>query len=356
MSNDEKNTTPKISVITATYNGEKYISRTIESVLTQTLLDFEFIIIDDGSSDRTVEIINTYTKVDNRIKLIKRENPSGGPSIPKNTGLRMSKANYICFLDHDDYFHHQKLELMCKGLDQNKEWVAAFHDLKLVDAQENPHNGTYLSNANFLNLAASYIKNYSDDWYSCSEKFYEFMSLQYAAMHTISVVLAVDRLTKDPVSFRSRFSGSDDTDLWLRVGAQGTIGYLDTTLSFYRQHEKNLSLDTIKMTENAIEVHEENFLMARHRLSKINLINYKYKISNYNFELGYKFYKENKFKKSKKYYLKSINWIFSTKTIIAIIKLHLKNILFKVRLTKTMQLIKYTMTQYKDTKDPTHKK
>lgn len=99
---------PKVSVITPTYNREKYIKKCIESVLTQTLNDVEFIIIDDGSTDSTSKIIKEYT--DERIKYVKQVN--SGIGISRNNGIKMSKGDYIVFLDSDDYLEKDALEKM----------------------------------------------------------------------------------------------------------------------------------------------------------------------------------------------------------------------------------------------------
>jgi glycosyltransferase involved in cell wall biosynthesis len=311
---------PKVSIITATYNGEKYIGRAIDSIRSQTLEDFEFIIVDDGSTDNTLSIINQYAAIDERIRVVTRAMASGGPTIPKNLALSLTRAPYVCFLDHDDYFHPDKIKELSEALDAHEDWVAVFHDLQLVDSDEQPHKGTYLSNADFCNAAKSFMQPVGDDWYQCASDFYNFMSLRYAAMHTDSVMLARHRLLKDPISFRLRFMGSDDTDLWLRVGAQGQMGYLDIVLAYYRQHEQNLSSDTLAMTRNAVEVHEENYLLARSRFSENELLAYRNKIAKYHFELGYKLSTAGKFSEAKRSYLNALRLRVDYRTLKGLIK------------------------------------
>jgi glycosyltransferase involved in cell wall biosynthesis len=289
---------PKVCIITATYNGERYIERTIDSVLRQTLTDFEYIVVDDGSTDATPMLLETAAARDPRIRVVSQPKPSGGPTVPKNVGLAIARAPYVCFLDHDDYLHPEKLMLMCEGLDRHPDWVAAFHDLQLVTAEEVPHKGTYLSNSNFRVAAADLMTPAGDGWFDCDADFYTFMSLQYAAMHTASVILAPRRLMKDPVSFRERFKGCDDTDLWLRVGFQGKIGYLDKILSYYRIHDTNLSGDTISMTKMALEVMEENYLRGRARWSQSEQDQYKQKIHTYRLDLAYALRKQRRYREA----------------------------------------------------------
>lgn len=89
---------PRISVIIPLYNKEKSIARTIESILKQTLQDFELVIVDDGSTDNSVDIVRGFN--DDRIVLVQQKN--AGPGAARNTGVRNAKADWIVFLDADD--------------------------------------------------------------------------------------------------------------------------------------------------------------------------------------------------------------------------------------------------------------
>jgi len=112
---------PRVSIITPTYNGEKFIERAIKSVLRQTFKDWEMIIVDDGSRDNTVEIVKKYTKIDPRIKLIELKENTGGPAIPRTIACKKAKGEYIAFLDQDDLYYPEYLELKIKYLDENPE-------------------------------------------------------------------------------------------------------------------------------------------------------------------------------------------------------------------------------------------
>lgn len=93
--------TPKISVIIPIYNAETYVSRCIESVLDQTYCNWQMILVDDGSKDKSLEICQKYADVDNRISVIHQEN--AGPGIARNTGIAKASGNYVVFIDSDDY-------------------------------------------------------------------------------------------------------------------------------------------------------------------------------------------------------------------------------------------------------------
>lgn len=98
----------KISIITPCYNAAPYIVNTIQSVQNQTISDWEMIIVDDGSSDNSVEIIEKIIAQDSRIKLIQKEN--GGSASARNLALSIAQGEYIQFLDSDDTIDYKKLE------------------------------------------------------------------------------------------------------------------------------------------------------------------------------------------------------------------------------------------------------
>lgn len=103
-----------VSIITPLYNGERFIAQTIESVLAQTYTDWEMIIINDGSTDRSEEIVRQYTDCDPRIRLYSQ--PNGGSAAARNNGIRRAEGRYIALLDADDlwepFFLESQLALM----------------------------------------------------------------------------------------------------------------------------------------------------------------------------------------------------------------------------------------------------
>lgn len=97
-----------ISIITPMYNGEKYVSQTIESVISQTYPNWEMVIVDDGSKDNSPQIVESYSQKDRRIRLIRQSN--AGSAAARNNALRHANGRYICFLDADDLLDCQFLE------------------------------------------------------------------------------------------------------------------------------------------------------------------------------------------------------------------------------------------------------
>ncbi|WP_417440098.1 glycosyltransferase family 2 protein [Idiomarina abyssalis] len=119
-----------ISIVIPTFNAEKYIVDTIESVLYQTHTEFEVLVVDDCSTDSTVELVNELEGKDPRVKLIQLNHNTGGPAEPRNVGIEKATGEWIAFLDADDLWHPQKLEKqLVLAESENADFICS----KLVD-------------------------------------------------------------------------------------------------------------------------------------------------------------------------------------------------------------------------------
>ncbi len=103
-----------ISIIIAVYNVEDYIGKCIKSILCQTYSNFEIIIVNDGSTDKSLEICTKYAENESRIHIVNQENK--GVSSARNKGLKMAKGDYICFIDGDDYIDVDYLKIMYNNI------------------------------------------------------------------------------------------------------------------------------------------------------------------------------------------------------------------------------------------------
>ena len=138
----------KVSVIMPVYNADDYITQAIETILTQTLTDFELICVDDGSTDKSVEIIRSFAKKDERIKLIEMSHI--GVSTARNKGLLKSQGEYLIFLDADDFYEETLLEkLYNTAKENNLDVVATGFDLydtkkaRFIKSAEEEHGNIY---------------------------------------------------------------------------------------------------------------------------------------------------------------------------------------------------------------------
>ena len=120
-----------VSIITPAYNAEKYIKDTIESVIAQTYVNWELIIVDDASKDNTVNIIKIYQKKDRRIKLIPL-NENQGVANARNIAIQNAKGIYIAFLDADDIWEKDKLKKQIQIL-KNTNADITYTAYKMID-------------------------------------------------------------------------------------------------------------------------------------------------------------------------------------------------------------------------------
>jgi glycosyltransferase involved in cell wall biosynthesis len=124
----------RVTVVIPAYGVEKYIAATIQSVLAQTYQNFELLVIDDGSPDRSVEICQQFT--DPRIKILHQEN--SGPAAARNLGIRHATGDYIAFLDGDDLWLPEKLAKHVEHLDNAPQVGVSFCRSALIDEDDNP--------------------------------------------------------------------------------------------------------------------------------------------------------------------------------------------------------------------------
>lgn len=125
-----------VSIIMPCHNGEKYIRDAISSVLSQTYSDWELLVIDDNSTDNSVNIIEDFCKKDARIKLLYTEKSSGMPATPRNVGINVASGRFIAFLDCDDIWLPTKLEHQLPLFETKNVAVVFSYYAKMNDSGE----------------------------------------------------------------------------------------------------------------------------------------------------------------------------------------------------------------------------
>src|ERR671932_1471107 len=153
---------PLISVIIPVYNGEKTIKNTIDSVLNQSFTDFEVIVVNDGSQDLTLAVINEIK--DARIRVFSF--PNSGVSASRNRGLAEAKGEFISFLDADDLWTPDKLEAQLKALQENPEAAVAYSWTDYIDESGNSfpqsNHGNFSGHVFVKLLLADFVGNGSN--------------------------------------------------------------------------------------------------------------------------------------------------------------------------------------------------
>lgn len=151
---------PKISIIVPIYNVEEYLTECIESILNQTFKEFELILVNDGSTDNSGDICEKYKNIDDRIKVIHKNN--GGVSSARNAGLSIAEGKFIGFVDSDDLIHVEMYEALYKlAVDNEADIVSAsvkcFNDIKELDKIESSNYKINIYENNIIEA------NYNDE-------------------------------------------------------------------------------------------------------------------------------------------------------------------------------------------------
>ena len=217
-----KTLVPFFSVIITVYNKAHFIKNTLDSVLNQTFKDFEVIIINDGSTDTSAKIINTFK--DQRLKLI--STPNQGASVARNTGINEAKYNYIALLDGDDTWDLTYLEHI-------RNVIGKFPDYKIFTTavSEKYEHKTIPVVYNFEQKELYGVHNYFD------------ASKKYSLLTSSSVVFHKSILEKTGLFDSSIISGQD-TDMWIRFGMYYDIVFINKQLATYTYNATSLSNTT----------------------------------------------------------------------------------------------------------------
>lgn len=207
-----------ISVVIPAYNTEKYISRAIESILRQSRPADEIIVVDDGSTDKTAEIVRGYGE---KVKYFHQEN--AGPGSARNKGIEEASFEWITFLDSDDEWLSDNLKLLTDVISSNEKLVWVFGNfLNLTgNEQKAAHD---MSKADALLVKNGYFDNFLDCY---MEGFY---------ISSDSIILK--RSVFDEAGlFRTDQHRGEDTDMWLRIAYRHKqIGYTKQPCSIYHRH------------------------------------------------------------------------------------------------------------------------
>ena len=222
-----------VSIITPSYNSEKYIKNTIDSVIAQTYQDWEMIIVDDCSSDSTCEIVEKISQEEPRVKLIRQEQ-NGGAAKARNRALENSKGRFIAYLDADDIWYPTKLE---KQVSFMKEKKAGFScaSYEVIDDSGKPLNKEVhmLEKVNYVGFLTNNL------------------------LQTVGIMAdtsIVDKKLLVMPDLRRR----QDAATWLQVLKAGNDCYgVDEVLAQYRRAANSLSSNKFKAVKGVWQLYRE---------------------------------------------------------------------------------------------------
>jgi len=193
-----------VSVVIPTYNRAKLLARSIDSVLSQTYQDVELIVVDDGSTDNTAEVVRGYGGV---LVYIYQENK--GPAAARNVGIRAARSGLIAFLDSDDWFLKPKLERQLAAMAANPEYMVSHTQEK------------WLRRGRHLNQKKRHRKGHGDLFSRC---------LELCAVG-MSTIMLRRKLFERVGMFDESLPCCEDYDFWLRVGAHYQFLLVDQPLT-----------------------------------------------------------------------------------------------------------------------------
>lgn len=266
----------KFSIIIPTFNREKFISNTVQTIISQTYSNWELLIIDDGSTDGTKQRINVYLE-DYRVKYIYQENSER--SVARNNGIKNADGDFICFVDSDEKLDPYHLERIFNGIKKNKKKIGVYYyDIGFI----------------FLNEKKNYTRKG------------KYLSYPISPDELITIILGVPQLciSKKILKkyiFNPKIIVGEDTELLFRISQEFPIYYLDGNPTIFEiEHEgrsvnynseSNVKqLDTFKiMFNNNHPASKVNWRLKRKKWSEVYLRACYYYCLNKSFFNGFKY-------------------------------------------------------------------
>jgi glycosyltransferase involved in cell wall biosynthesis len=241
------------SIVIPLYNKEFSIKETIQSIISQSYADYEIIVVDDGSTDRSTDIIKEFS--DHRIRIISREN--GGVSAARNTGIKTARYDYIAFIDADDVWLPRYLTEMDKLIDENPDCIVFSSEYYLEK-----NNKLELSHGRSLPISTGQVQ----DFFAIQKRYFKPIIWTSATIVKKEALLSVGM-------FDEKLWLGEDLDLWYRLTLYGNLAFLNHPLSIYKDFRKQSSLTNFKLTvennilfnlDKYIEIEKANINLKRY--------------------------------------------------------------------------------------------
>ena len=249
MCTDAKERAPLVSVIMPAYNAERFIVEAINSVINQTITDWELIVIDDCSSDETLEIIRTYSKNDKRIQAVANDR-NMGVARTRNRGLELACGKYVALLDSDDYWAPCFLEKMLAKIQET------FADIVYSSYEMVGENGQKVCNDFVVPLETSFNESIVRSVITCS------------------TVLMTSDIAKNNCFPTNMYH--EDIALWFQLLKDGKIARgVPDVLAAYRQRDNSRSADKLKSACRRWKIYREHLNMSFFK-SVIAMVRYGY--------------------------------------------------------------------------------
>jgi glycosyltransferase involved in cell wall biosynthesis len=209
---------PAISVLMPVFNTEAYLEAAIESILQQTFQDFEFLLLNDGSTDGSLNILKRYEAQDDRVKLINRENR--GIARTRNELLEHARGEYVVWMDSDDVSLPERLRLLHQHLTGHPEVVACGTAAYIIDPEGFPLT-TWRNPLTHDEIDGAHIEG-------------EVGRISFPTS------MMLTKAVRQAGAFREELTVAEDLDLLLRIAENGLLSNLSAPLYCYRQHHSSV--------------------------------------------------------------------------------------------------------------------
>jgi glycosyltransferase involved in cell wall biosynthesis len=225
--------TPKVSIVTPLYNSSPHIERTLDSVLAQTRVDWEAILVDDGSTDDTRRVVEPYLR-DPRFSYTQQRNQ--GIAGARNTGIRAARGDWVCLLDHDDRWLPTKLERQLAFTEAHGLDISATDAVVVQDEARRRYSDHFTPEV------------LRDLGRSPGEDSVALFRLLIQGNFLCASSVMIRRSCFDRVGLLdAQCAPADDYEMWLRCMPEARIGYLHEPLIEYYLHQHNYSHDQFRM-------------------------------------------------------------------------------------------------------------
>jgi glycosyltransferase involved in cell wall biosynthesis len=214
---------PRVSVVMSVFNGETFLSEAIESILGQIFDNFEFLVIDDGSTDRTPEILSTYERQDPRVRIIRQENKGRATSL--NIGINLAKTEFIARMDADDISLPHRFREQIEFLDRHPEVGLLGGAVELIKDSDHVVT-TVRPTTQDSEIQSLMLQGRNPMWHP-------------TVVMRKEIVIAVG-------GYRKPLLDADDYDLFLRMGECSQIANLNKFVLKYRIHPNQVSVRNMR--------------------------------------------------------------------------------------------------------------
>ncbi|HVH54709.1 MAG TPA: glycosyltransferase family A protein [Vicinamibacterales bacterium] len=242
--------TPTVSVIMPAYNVSAYIGEAISTVRAQTLADFELLIVDDGSTDDTADIVRRFAAVDDRIRLLQQENR--GLAAARNTALRNARSGLMALLDSDDLWHPRFLQAQVALLEQKPDVDIVTGNGWTLGSHEDGHPARPWPDP----------RPTPDLWTILGDEL------------SVFIMSVFRRRVYDTIGgFDEMLRTNEDFDFWLRAALAGfKFARNDEPLGYYRRRDDSLSASQVRMLRGALRVYYKHRPALLHNRKAIRLL------------------------------------------------------------------------------------